>query len=426
MNFIEDLKWRGMIHDMMPGTEEQFSKELTSAYIGFDPTGESLHIGSLVQIMILVHLQKAGHKPFVLVGGATGMVGDPSGKSAERNLLDESTLNHNISCIKIQLEKFLDFDCGENSAELVNNYDWFKDFNVLNFIRDIGKHIPVNYMMAKDSVKSRLETGMSFTEFTYQLIQGYDFYWLHQNKNCKVQLGGSDQWGNIVTGTELIRRKGGGEAFACTTPLIKKADGSKFGKTEEGNVWLDKKKTSPYKFYQYWINSSDEDAANYIRIFTLKSKDEIEAIENQHQESPHLRILQKALANDITIRVHSEEDLNAAINASEILFKKGDDAVKDLKRMSSQIFEDVFEGVPQAKIAISDIKLGITIVEALTHKTNFLKSGGEARRALKENSISVNKTKVNEEKLLNTDDLINGKYILIQRGKKNYFVILVD
>ena len=426
MNFIEDLKWRGMIHDMMPGTEEQFSKELTSAYIGFDPTGDSLHIGSLVQIMILVHLQKAGHKPFVLVGGATGMVGDPSGKSAERNLLDESTLNHNISCIKIQLEKFLDFDCGENSAELVNNYDWFKDFNVLNFIRDIGKHIPVNYMMAKDSVKSRLETGMSFTEFTYQLIQGYDFYWLHQNKNCKVQLGGSDQWGNIVTGTELIRRKGGGEAFACTTPLIKKADGSKFGKTEEGNVWLDKKKTSPYKFYQYWINSSDEDAANYIRIFTLKSKDEIEAIENQHQESPHLRILQKALANDITIRVHSEEDLNAAINASEILFKKGDDAVKDLKRMSSQIFEDVFEGVPQAKIAISDIKLGITIVEALTHKTNFLKSGGEARRALKENSISVNKTKVNEEKLLNTDDLINGKYILIQRGKKNYFVILVD
>ena len=426
MNFIEDLKWRGMIHDMMPGTEEQFSKELTSAYIGFDPTGDSLHIGSLVQIMILVHLQKAGHKPFVLVGGATGMVGDPSGKSAERNLLDESTLNHNISCIKIQLEKFLDFDCGENSAELVNNYDWFKDFNVLNFIRDIGKHIPVNYMMAKDSVKSRLETGMSFTEFTYQLIQGYDFYWLHQNKNCKVQLGGSDQWGNIVTGTELIRRKGGGEAFACTTPLIKKANGSKFGKTEEGNVWLDKKKTSPYKFYQYWINSSDEDAANYIRIFTLKSKDEIEAIENQHQESPHLRILQKALANDITIRVHSEEDLNTAINASEILFKKGDDAVKDLKRMSSQIFEDVFEGVPQAKIAMSDIKLGITIVEALTHKTNFLKSGGEARRALKENSISVNKTKVNEEKLLNTDDLINGKYILIQRGKKNYFVILVD
>ena len=426
MNFIEDLKWRGMIHDMMPGTEEQFSKELTSAYIGFDPTGDSLHIGSLVQIMILVHLQKAGHKPFVLVGGATGMVGDPSGKSAERNLLDEKTLSHNISSIKLQLQQFLDFDCGENSAELVNNYDWFKDFNVLNFIRDIGKHIPVNYMMAKDSVKSRLETGMSFTEFTYQLIQGYDFYWLHQNKNCKVQLGGSDQWGNIVTGTELIRRKGGGEAYACTTPLIKKADGSKFGKTEEGNVWLDKTKTSPYKFYQYWINCSDEDAANYIRIFTLKSKDEIENIENQHKEAPHLRVLQKALAEDITIRVHSKEDLNAAINASEILFKKGEEAVKDLKRMSSQDFEDVFDGVPQALIAISEIKLGITIVEALTNKTNFLKSGGEARRALKENSISVNKAKVNDEKVLDTDDLINGKYILIQRGKKNYFVILVN
>lgn len=426
MNFIEDLKWRGMIHDMMPGTEEQFSKELTSAYIGFDPTGDSLHIGSLVQIMILVHLQKAGHKPFVLLGGATGMVGDPSGKSAERNLLNEKTLSHNISSIKLQLQQFLDFDCGENSAELVNNYDWFKDFNVLNFIRDIGKHIPVNYMMAKDSVKSRLETGMSFTEFTYQLIQGYDFYWLHQNKNCKVQLGGSDQWGNIVTGTELIRRKGGGEAYACTTPLIKKADGSKFGKTEEGNVWLDKTKTSPYKFYQYWINCSDEDAANYIRIFTLKSKDEIENIENQHKEAPHLRVLQKALAEDITIRVHSKEDLNAAINASEILFKKGEEAVKDLKRMSSQDFEDVFDGVPQALIAISEIKLGITIVEALTNKTNFLKSGGEARRALKENSISVNKAKVNDEKVLDTDDLINGKYILIQRGKKNYFVILVN
>ena len=425
MNFIEELKWRGMIHDMMPGTEEQFSKELTSAYIGFDPTGDSLHIGSLVQIMILVHLQKAGHKPFVLVGGATGMVGDPSGKSAERNLLDESTLNHNISCVKMQLQKFLDFDCGENSAELVNNYDWFNDFNVLNFIRDIGKHIPVNYMMAKDSVKSRLETGMSFTEFTYQLIQGYDFYWLHKNKNCKVQLGGSDQWGNIVTGTEIIRRKGGGEAFACTTPLIKKADGSKFGKTEEGNVWLDKTKTSPYKFYQYWINSSDEDAANYIRIFTLKSKNEIETIENQHQEAPHLRVLQKALAEDVTLRVHSKEDLNSAINASEILFKKGEEAVKDLKSMSSQVFEDVFEGVPQATIVFSEIEAGIDIVEALSNKTNFLKSGGEARRALKENSISVNKAKVNEEKVLDRNDLINDKYILIQRGKKNYFVIVV-
>ena len=295
MNFVEELKWRGMIQDLMPGTEEQFLKEITSAYIGFDPTGESLHIGSLVQIMILIHLQKMGHKPIVLVGGATGMVGDPSGKSAERNLLDEVTLKHNISLIKHQLEQFLDFNCGENSAEIVNNYDWYKDFNVLNFIRDIGKHIPVNYMMSKDSVKSRLETGMSFTEFTYQLIQGYDFYWLHQNKNCKVQLGGSDQWGNIVTGTELIRRKGGSNAFACTTPLIKKADGTKFGKTEDGNVWLDKNKTSPYKFYQYWINCSDEDAVSFIKIFTLKSQKEIAALEKEHFKAPHLRILQKKL-----------------------------------------------------------------------------------------------------------------------------------
>ncbi|MBL4594215.1 MAG: tyrosine--tRNA ligase [Flavobacteriales bacterium] len=423
MNFIEEIRWRGMIHDMMPGTGEQFAKEITSAYIGFDPTGDSLHIGSLVQIMILVHLQKAGHKPYVLVGGATGMVGDPSGKSAERNLLDEETLNHNVACIKKQLEQFLDFDCGENSAEMVNNYDWFKNFNVLDFIRDIGKHIPVNYMMAKDSVKSRLETGMSFTEFTYQLIQGYDFYWLNKNKNCKVQLGGSDQWGNIVTGTELIRRKGGEPAFACTTPLIKKADGSKFGKTEGGNVWLDKTKTSPYKFYQYWINSSDEDAAKYIRIFTLKSKEEIEALEKEHAEAPHLRILQKALAEDITIRVHSQEDLDAAINASEILFKKGAEAVEGLKSMSAQIFEDVFEGVPQAEIALSEIESGINIVEALAVQTNFLGSNGEARRALKGNSISVNKDKVGEDKVINKDDLISGKYILLQRGKKNYFLV---
>ncbi len=423
MNFIEEIRWRGMIHDMMPGTEEQFAKEITSAYIGFDPTGDSLHIGSLVQIMILVHLQNAGHKPYALVGGATGMVGDPSGKSAERNLLDEETLNHNVACIKKQLEQFLDFDCGENSAEMVNNYDWFKDFNVLDFIRDIGKHIPVNYMMAKDSVKSRLETGMSFTEFTYQLIQGYDFYWLNENKNCKVQLGGSDQWGNIVTGTELIRRKGGEPAFACTTPLIKKADGSKFGKTEGGNVWLDKTKTSPYKFYQYWINASDEDAANYIRIFTLKTKEEIEKIEAEHKEAPHLRVLQKALADDITIRVHSQEDLDAAIGASEILFLKGDAAVEGLKNMSEQIFEDVFEGVPQAEIAKSEIEGGLSIVDALSAKTAFLKSGGEARRALKENSISVNKAKVGDDKILNEDDLINEKHILLQRGKKNYFLV---
>jgi tyrosyl-tRNA synthetase len=423
MNFIEEIRWRGMIHDMMPGTEEQFAKEITSAYIGFDPTGDSLHIGSLVQIMILVHLQKAGHKPFALVGGATGMVGDPSGKSAERNLLDEETLNHNVACIKKQLEQFLDFDCGENSAEMVNNYDWFKDFNVLDFIRDIGKHIPVNYMMAKDSVKSRLETGMSFTEFTYQLIQGYDFYWLNNNKNCKVQLGGSDQWGNIVTGTELIRRKGGEPAFACTTPLIKKADGTKFGKTEGGNVWLDKTKTSPYKFVQYWISASDEDASNYIRIFTLKTKEEIENIEKSHDENRGARLLQTELAKDITTRVHSLNDYEAAINASEVLFKKGDEAVEALKNLPADIFEDIFEGVPQSEVALADIKNGITIVDALSAKTSFLKSGGEARRALKENSISVNKAKVSEDKVLNGDDLINEKHILLQRGKKNYFLV---
>ena len=426
MNFVEELKWRGMIQDLMPGTEEQFLKEITSAYIGFDPTGESLHIGSLVQIMILIHLQKMGHKPIVLVGGATGMVGDPSGKSAERNLLDEVTLKHNISSIKDQLEKFLDFNCGENSAEIVNNYDWYKDFNILNFIRDIGKHIPVNYMMSKDSVKSRLETGMSFTEFTYQLIQGYDFYWLHQNKNCKVQLGGSDQWGNIVTGTELIRRKGGSNAFACTTPLIKKADGTKFGKTEDGNVWLDKNKTSPYKFYQYWINCSDEDAVSFIKIFTLKSQKEIAALETEHFKAPHLRILQKKLAEDITLRVHSKEDLDAAISASSILFKKGQEAIDDLKKMSEQVFKDVFEGVPKAEISLIDIKNGISILDALFGKTQFLKSLGEARRALKENSVSVNKEKVKEDQVLNTESLINGKYILLQRGKKNYFVIHIN
>jgi tyrosyl-tRNA synthetase len=422
MSFIEELRWRGMIHDMMPGTEEQFAKEMTSAYIGFDPTGDSLHIGSLVQIMILVHLQKSGHKPYALVGGATGMVGDPSGKSAERNLLDAETLNYNLTCIQKQLEQFLDFT-GTNAAEVVNNYDWFKEFNFLDFIRDVGKHISVNYMLAKDSVKSRLETGMSFTEFSYQLVQGYDFYWLWKNKNCKVQLGGSDQWGNIVTGTELIRRKGSGEAFACTTPLIKKADGSKFGKTEGGNVWLDKTKTSPYKFYQYWINASDEDAAKYIRIFTLKTQAEIEALEKEHNEAPHLRMLQKSLAEDITVRVHSQEDLEAAINASEILFKIGEEALVGLKKLSTNVFEDVFEGVPQAEIAMAEIEKGITIVDGLATLTNFLSSNGEARRALKENSISVNKDKVDEDKMLTSQDLINGKYILLQRGKKNYFLV---
>lgn len=422
-NFIEELRWRGMIHDMTPGTEEEFAKGMTSAYIGFDPTGDSLHIGSLVQIMILVHLQKAGHKPYALVGGATGMVGDPSGKSQERNLLDNETLQHNLSCIRKQLEQFLDFDCGDNSAEVVNNYDWFKVFNFLDFIRDVGKHITVNYMMGKDSVKNRLESGMSFTEFSYQLVQGYDFYYLWKNHNCKVQLGGSDQWGNIVTGTELIRRKDAGEAFACTTPLIKKADGTKFGKTEGGNVWLDKAKTSPYKFYQYWINASDEDAANYIRIFTLLSKEEIEAIEKEHAEAPHLRLLQKTLAKDVTIRVHSEEDYNAAVNASEILFKKGEEAVEGLKAMSEAIFNDVFEGVPQAEVAMSEIENGLGVIDALAAKTNFLASNGEARRALKDNAISINKNKVADSKVLTKEDLLNDKYILVQKGKKNYYLI---
>ncbi len=426
MSFIEELQWRGMIHTMMPGTEDEFKKGVTSAYIGFDPTSDSLHIGSLVQIMILVHLQKSGHKPVALIGGATGMVGDPSGKSAERNLLDEETLNKNVVGIKEQLSRFLDFNSGDNSAELVNNYDWFKEFDFLTFIRDVGKHITVNYMMAKDSVKSRLETGLSFTEFSYQLIQGYDFLWLYENKNCKVQLGGSDQWGNIVTGTELIRKKAKGEAFAVTTPLIKKADGTKFGKTAGGNIWLDKTKTSPYKFYQYWINASDEDALTYIKIFTLKSKEEIEALANQHAEGPHLRLLQKSLAEEVTIRVHSQEDLNAAVEASEILFKKGDDAIDGLRQLDENTFMDVFEGVPNAEISKEKLAEGISIVDLLVLETGFLKSNGEARRALKENSISINKAKVNDAFVASPEIALNNKYILLQRGRRNYFVIKIS
>ena len=421
MNFVEELKWRGMIHDIMPGTQEQFAKEMTSAYIGFDPTADSLHIGSLVQIMILVHLQKAGHKPVALVGGATGMVGDPSGKSKERNLLDEETLNHNLKCMQAQLEKFLDFDCGENSAEVVNNFDWFKEFSFLDFIRDVGKHMSVNYMMAKDSVKSRLETGMSFTEFSYQLVQGYDFYWLWKNKKCMVQLGGSDQWGNIVTGTELIRRKGGGQAFAVTTPLIKKADGGKFGKTEEGNVWLDKTKTSPYKFYQFWLNSSDEDAKNYIKIFTLKSQEEINSIITEHEQAPHLRVLQKALADEVTTRVHSAEDLEMAIKASNILFGKS--TADDLKSLDEDTFLSVFDGVPQFEVSANDFDCGI--VDFLAEKTQVFGSKGEARRMLKSNAVSINKEKVNEEKQISSTDLISNRYILVQKGKKNYFLIII-
>ena len=422
MNFVQELKWRGMIHDIMPGTEEQFEKELTSAYIGFDPTGESLHIGSLVQIMILIHLQKSGHKPFVLVGGATGMVGDPSGKSKERNLLDKETLDHNLECIKNQLEKFLDFDCGDNSAVVVNNYMWFKDLNFLSFIRDIGKHISINYMIAKDSVKSRLETGMSFTEFTYQLVQGYDFYWLWKNENCKVQLGGSDQWGNIVTGTELIRRKESGEAFAVTTPLIKKADGGKFGKTEEGNVWLDKNKTSTYKFYQFWLNSSDEDAKKYIKIFTLKTKKEIDGIIKEHDTSPKLRLLQKKLAEDITIRVHSQLDLDMALKASSILFGKS--TSEDLKDLDESTLLSVFEGVPQFNISKNDLEVGL--LDLLAEKTSIFQSKGEARRMIKSNAVSINKEKISEDFKLSENSLINTKYILVQKGRKNYFLIIVQ
>ena len=424
MSFIDELSWRGMIHNVMPGVEEELSKGVATAYIGFDPTADSLHIGSLVQIMTLVHFQKSGHKPLALIGGATGLVGDPSGKSKERNLLSKEILDANIKGISKQLEQFLDFDCGTNSAEVVNNYDWFEDFSFIGFIRDVGKHITINYMLSKDSVKSRMETGMSFTEFTYQLVQGYDFYWLYKNKNCKFQLGGSDQWGNIVTGTELIRRKESGDAFAITTPLIQKADGTKFGKTEEGNVWLDPKKTSPYKFYQYWINSSDLDAQKYIKIFTLLSKDKIHQLIDEHMENPSLRILQKELAKQVTILVHGENHFQLVKNASEILFQKGKTAIEGLKNMDESLFLEVFDGVPQAEIN-ADLIGSLTIVDALSSASNFLKSNGEARRALKENSISLNKEKVNEEKIISKTDLIGSSYILLQRGKRNYFILKV-
>lgn len=423
-NFIEELRWRGMIHDMMPGTEEALNKKVSSGYIGFDPTADSLHVGHLVQIMTLVHFQRAGHKPYALVGGATGMVGDPSGKSQERNLLDAETLNHNVACVKGQLEKFLDFNAGDNSAEMVNNYDWFRDMSFLDFIRDVGKHISVNYMMAKDSVKKRLETGMSFTEFSYQLVQGYDYYHLNKHHNCIIQLGGSDQWGNIVTGTELIRRKSGGQAYAVTTPLIKKADGTKFGKTEGGSVWLDPERTSPYEFYQFWLNSSDADSVNYIRIFTLRSKEQIEELEKEHAEAPHLRILQKAIAEDITTRVHGEEALHTAIAASNILFGKS--TADDLRKLSEKDFFAIFDGVPQATVALADFGDSMSIVEALGAKTNFLSSNGEARRELKANAISVNKEKVGEDFQLTSAHLINDKYVLLGKGKKNNYILIVE
>ena len=426
-NFVEELGWRGMIHDAMPGTEEHLMTGMQSAYVGIDPTADSLHIGHLVSVMMLRHFQLAGHKPYALLGGATGMIGDPSGKSEERNLLDEDTLRSNQEALKVQLSKFLDFDSkAENAAILVNNYDWMKNFSFLEFIRDIGKHITVNYMMAKDSVKKRLSAeskdGMSFTEFTYQLVQGYDFLHLYQHYNCTLQMGGSDQWGNITTGTELIRRIGGGKGYALTCPLITKADGTKFGKTEGGNVWLDPNRTSPYKFYQYWLNTSDEDAAKYIKIFTFLGKDEIDSLIAEHLEAPHLRIVQKRLADEITTLVHSEEDLENAQKASNILFGKS--SSEDLKKLDEKTFLDVFEGVPQANIPRSELNAGLDMIGALAAKTGFLGSNGEARRELKQNSISVNKEKVKEDYLITTKDLINDTFVLLQRGKKNYFVMV--
>jgi tyrosyl-tRNA synthetase len=428
-HFVEELKWRGMLHDSMPGVEEHLSEAMRSAYVGFDPTADSLHIGNLVPIMLLAHYQRCGHKPVALVGGATGMIGDPSGKSSERNLLDEATLRHNQEAIKKQLSHFLDFESNEaNAAVLVNNYDWMKDFSFLEFIRDVGKHITVNYMMAKDSVKNRISSessndGMSFTEFTYQLVQGYDFLHLYRSNDCSIQMGGSDQWGNITTGTELIRRIAKGKGFAITCPLITKSDGSKFGKSEGGNVWLDANRTSPYKFYQYWLNSSDEDAEKYIKIFTFLKQDEIDKLIAEHSEMPHLRVLQKRLAEEITTMVHSKDELENAVKASKVLFSKS--FKEDIKTLDEKTILDIFEGVKQAEISKSEFKEGLDMVGALAAKTNFLNSNGDARRALKENAIAVNKEKVKEDYVLSTEDLINDKYIILSRGKKTNFILKV-
>ncbi|PWG79819.1 tyrosine--tRNA ligase [Pararcticibacter amylolyticus] len=425
MNFIEELRWRGMLQDIMPGTEDELNKGIVSGYIGFDPTADSLHVGHLTQIMTLIHFQRAGHKPFALVGGATGMVGDPSGKSAERNLLSEDVLKHNVACIESQLKKFLDFECGANSAEMVNNFDWFKNYNFLDFIRDVGKHITVNYMMSKDSVKKRLEgeTGMSFTEFSYQLVQGYDFYWLWKNKGCMVQMGGSDQWGNIVTGTELIRRKEGGSAFAVTTKLIKKADGTKFGKTEGGAVWLDAKRTSPYKFYQFWLNTSDSDAKEWIRVFSLKTKAELEAIEAKHEEAPHQRALQRALAEEITARTHSEEALQKAISTSEFLFSTG--SVDFLEQLTDDEILEVFEGVQRFAVSKDELQQGINVTDLLAEKTKVFPSKGEARKMIQGGGVSVNRNKVSDPNgLVTADQLVKGEYLIAQKGKKNYFLLI--
>jgi len=430
MNFIEELQWRGMIHTVMPGTEEQLAKEMTAAYVGIDPTADSLHIGHLVSVMMLRHFQRAGHKPIALVGGATGMIGDPSGKSAERNLLDEKALRHNQECIKAQLAKFLDFQSdAPNAAELVNNYDWMKDYSFLDFIRDIGKHITVNYMMAKDSVKKRLSAessvGMSFTEFSYQLLQGYDFLWLYQHKNCKLQMGGSDQWGNITTGTELIRRKVNGEAYALVCPLITKADGGKFGKTETGNVWLDRRYTSPYKFFQFWLNVSDADAEKYIKIFTSLPKDEIDNLISEHAQAPHLRLLQKRLAKEVTILVHSEDDYNAAVEASQILF--GNATSEALKKLDEDTLLAVFDGVPQFKISKTLIEEGVKAIDLMVEYAAVFPSKGEMRKMVQAGGVSINKEKLeSQDTIINTEFLLNGKYLLAQKGKKNYYLLIAE
>jgi len=424
-DFIAELRWRGMLHDMMPGTEEQLKKEMTTAYIGFDPTAPSLHIGNLATIMLLKHFQLCGHKPVALVGGATGMIGDPSGKSEERKLLDEETLRFNQEAIGKQLAKFLDFDCGANSAEIVNNYDWFKDISFLQFLRDAGKHITVNYMMAKDSVKNRFESGISFTEFSYQLLQGYDFYHLYVTKNIRLQMGGSDQWGNITTGTEFIRRKAGGEAFALTTPLVTKSDGTKFGKSEGGNVWLDPEMTSPYKFYQFWLNVSDEDVSRLIRVFSLLSREEIEALEKEHQAAPHLRVMQKALAKDITIRVHSEEDYKMSVKASEILFGKSTN--EDFESLNEKTLLSVFEGVPTVELTKEEYESAANVTDLLSEKTKGLifASKGEARRMISGGGVSINRKKVNSPDEPAGFNLIRNKYLIVQKGKKNYYFIKV-
>lgn len=427
MNFVEELRWRGMLQDIMPGTEDLLNKEKVSGYIGFDPTGDSLHVGHLTQIMTLIHFQNAGHKPVALVGGATGMIGDPSFKSAERNLLDEATLQHNVNSLKNQLSKFLSFGDGEKDAKMVNNYDWFKDFSFLDFIRDVGKLITVNYMMSKDSVKKRLEgdNGLSFTEFTYQLIQGYDFYYLWKHHNCKIQMGGSDQWGNIVTGSEMIRRQDQGTAFALTTQLIKKSDGQKFGKTESGAIWLDPKKTSPFKYYQFWLNATDDDAKNWINIFTLKSKEELEAIKAEHDAAPHLRIVQKALAKDITIRTHSVEAYETAVKTSEFLFSNG--SLEFLANLEHEAVLEVFEGVPQFSISKADLTEGINILDLLAIKSSVFASKGEAKKMLTGGGVSLNKEKLNNiEQSITTEDLINNKYLVAQKGKKNYFLLIAE